>query len=406
MLSHALPSTNLSGWEAGALFGTLIDYWWLTGDKSYNEVVTQGMMHQAGKDSDFMPENQTLTEGNDDQGFWALAAMSAAERKFPDPPDDKPQWLALAQAVFNEFTSRWDPESCGGGVRWQIFTWNTGFDYKNSISNGCFFNIAARLALYTGNETYSDWADKVFDWEKKSGLITDDLEVMDGLTIEDDKCPRMDKTQWTYNAGIYLHGAAVMYNLTEKDEWKTRVNGFLNTSTTRFVKNDIVYEQPCEEANGCTVDQQSFKGYLIRWLAATTQVAPWTSEKIMPLIKATATNAASTCTGPASDKYKGPDGTACGFTWLKKGKFDGNAGIGAQMDALSAVMYTLTPKAKAPVTSSNGGSSKGNPSGGSKDSKKVDREEKKITTADRVGAGIVTTLMLAGLIGGCSFIIM
>ena len=30
-----------------------------------------------------------------------MAAMSAAENKFPDPPSDRPGWLGLAQAVFN-----------------------------------------------------------------------------------------------------------------------------------------------------------------------------------------------------------------------------------------------------------------------------------------------------------------
>ena len=30
-----------------------------------------------------------------------MSAMTAAENNFPNPPSDEPQWLALAQAVFN-----------------------------------------------------------------------------------------------------------------------------------------------------------------------------------------------------------------------------------------------------------------------------------------------------------------
>lgn len=93
----------ISGWEAGAMFGTMIDYWLYTGDESYVEVTTQAMLHQTGDDRDYMPPNQTKSLGNDDQGFWAMAAMSAAENNFPNPPPDQPQWLALAQAVFNEY---------------------------------------------------------------------------------------------------------------------------------------------------------------------------------------------------------------------------------------------------------------------------------------------------------------
>src|ERR1700712_2263944 len=167
-------------WEAGAMFGTLIDYWYYTGDTSFNDITTQAMLWQAGPNADYMTPNQTKTEGNDDQAFWGMAAMSAAEAKFPDPPSDKPQWVALAQGVFNTQAPRWDPTTCGGGLRWQVFSFNRGYNYKNSISNGCFFNIAARLGRYTGNQTYLDWADKMWDWESRIGLISGDYHIYDG----------------------------------------------------------------------------------------------------------------------------------------------------------------------------------------------------------------------------------
>jgi rhamnogalacturonyl hydrolase YesR len=54
-------------WEAGAMFGCLIDYWHYTGDSSYNAVVMQGLQFQVGPHQDFMPPNQTFDMGNDDQ---------------------------------------------------------------------------------------------------------------------------------------------------------------------------------------------------------------------------------------------------------------------------------------------------------------------------------------------------
>ena len=36
-------------WEAGAMFGSLIDYWYYTGDPSYNEVTTQALLHQVSR---------------------------------------------------------------------------------------------------------------------------------------------------------------------------------------------------------------------------------------------------------------------------------------------------------------------------------------------------------------------
>lgn len=127
------PAGEYYWWEGGALWGTMIDYWRLTGDDSYNDVITQAMLWQVGPNRNYMPPNVTASLGNDDQGFWGMSAMQAAEENFPDPPEDQPQWLALAQAVWN---TQADPdrhdETCGGGLRWQIPFANNGYDYKNS----------------------------------------------------------------------------------------------------------------------------------------------------------------------------------------------------------------------------------------------------------------------------------
>lgn len=123
-------------WEGGALMGTMIDYWHLTGDTTYNDVITQGILHQVGDNRDFQPLNFTASLGNDDQGFWGMTAMLAAENKFPNPPADQPQWLALAQAVWatQAAPDRHD-DTCNGGLRWQIPPTNNGYDYKNTIAN-------------------------------------------------------------------------------------------------------------------------------------------------------------------------------------------------------------------------------------------------------------------------------
>lgn len=131
------------------MMGTLIDYWHFTGDGSYNNLVMQGMLHQAGGDSDYMTENYTLSLGNDDQAFWGMSAMLAAETRFPNPPSDKPQWLALAQAVWatQADPSRHDDE-CGGGLHWQIPESNNGYDYKNSM-----FSMYHRPLVFAGQLT-------------------------------------------------------------------------------------------------------------------------------------------------------------------------------------------------------------------------------------------------------------
>jgi mannan endo-1,6-alpha-mannosidase len=352
---------------------------------------------------DFMPRNQSRTLGNDDQGFWGLAAMSAAETNFPNPPPDQPQWLALAQSLFNQWVSRWDEEFCDGGLRWQIFTFNNGYNYKNSISNGCFINIAARLARFTGNQTYADWAAKVWEWQESIGLISPEYEIRDGMSINltDNSCKRMDTTLWTYNAGIFLHGAAVMYNLTNGSAvWERRVDGILRTASERFFTDGIMFEQLCEPHGTCDYDQRSFKGYFTRWLAATTQMVPKTYPTIRPLLETDAKAAARACTGNPPTGFRGHPGTACGFKWTVDG-FDGLVGVGEQMNALSAIMYTLVDRVPGPLTADTGGTSRGNPSAG------TDVQdywaERSLTTADRAGAWVLTVVVMFGVVAACTF---
>lgn len=418
-------------WEAGALFGTMIDYWFLTKDESYTAVISQAMLHQVGDDRDYMPANQSRTEGNDDQGFWAMAAMSAAENRFPDPPEDQPQWLALAQAVFNEYTTRWDTVTCNGGLRWQIFTFNKGYNYKNSIANGCFFNLAARLARFTGHQTYADWAGRIFEWGQDVNLITSDYRVYDGVGADHGTdCTQTDTVQWTYNAGIYMHGAAMMYSITSghaQDTWKQRLDGLVAETTAAFFNDSVMVEQACEDAKLCDTDQLSFKGYLARWMAATTQVAPYTFDTVMPLLRGTAAAAAASCCGSPASGFNGISGTACGFRWTA-GTFDGLAGVGQQMSGLSAVMYTLIRRpsspdsagaisdvdgegsdgggSTAPVTAAMGGTSKGDPDAGTAGAKEEGMTLAPITTGDRVAAGFLTSAIALGVIGGGVFALM
>ena len=49
-------------WEAGAMFGQLIEYWAYTGDTQYNDLTTQGLMSQIGPKRDFMVPQEAWDE--------------------------------------------------------------------------------------------------------------------------------------------------------------------------------------------------------------------------------------------------------------------------------------------------------------------------------------------------------
>lgn len=151
-------------------------------------------------------------------------------------------------------------------------------------------------------------------------------------------------------------------------------------------------EVACENAGTCDIDQQSFKAYLSRSMAATMKVAPFTRQVLLPLLQSSATAAAKACTG-------GTDGNTCGLKWTT-GTFDGLVGIGQQMAALEVIQANLLDTVAGPVTGDTGGTSSGDPSGGTDSTTPQDLIQKPITTGSRVGAGFLTTFVLLVILGG------
>lgn len=131
-------------------------------------------------------------------------------------------------------------------------------------------------------------------------------------------------------------------------------------------------------------------------MAASSKVAPFLYDQVLPYLQASATAASQQCSG-------GNGGTSCGLQWTKNSTYDGLTGVGEEMAALEIVQSLLVKNAVSPVTADTGGTSKGDASagtGGSDDSTLSDASTAKISTADRAGAGILTALVIIGTLGG------
>lgn len=127
--------------------------------------------------------------------------------------------------------------------------------------------MAARLARYTGNSTYADWAEKIYDWTTATGLIDDSYRIYDGASATDN-CQEVTSLQWTYNSGIFIHGAAMMYNYTNASStWETRLTGLIEQADQSFFQafdnaTGVMVEGACEPYGTCNNDMKSFKAYL------------------------------------------------------------------------------------------------------------------------------------------------
>lgn len=356
-------------------------------------------------------------QGNDDQVFWGLAAMTAAELKFPDVSNGF-SWLSLAQGVFNSQKGRWETSMCGGGLTWQMFPYQgTGYTMKNAISNGGFFQLAARLARYTEDQEYKDWANKVWDWSVNTPLVNNKTWVVQDSTEGTENCKDGANIPWTYNYGTYLMGAAYMYNSvstifpphppiyrenqteltsthqTEDSKWLDATNGLLNMTLQTFFQKESGYvmeDITCEPREICNNNEVLFKGLLSTWLSYVALVVPNTYELIMPKLQTSAVAAAKSCTGNNNN--------TCGVQWYKS-QWDGWTGMEEQISVSQVFSANLLPfveekAAVSPVTSKTGGNSSSNPNAGL-DHNKQDNTPRPITTGDKAGAGILTLVLVA-----------
>ncbi|GMM44277.1 putative mannan endo-1,6-alpha-mannosidase [Pichia kluyveri] len=383
-------------WEAGEIFGGMIDTWAWCNNDTYEQMIYNALMHQKGSQNNYIPANQSTTEGNDDQAFWGLAVIEATERNFTNPPSDEPGWLALTQAVYNTMLSRWDTANCGGGLRWQIFQFNSGYDYKNTISNSALFAIAARLARYTQNETYVDTAEMVWDWLVDVKFIQDSSNgytIYDGANIGTNNCSTIHTQTWSYNYALLLSGSAYIYNFTGNDTWLNRFSDVYTGIESTFVNSStgIIYEAMCQESGKCNNDQRSFKSIFSRSLGQSAQLISSYTDRIMNLINTSAKGAAESCSG-------GSDGHTCGINW-SYGSWDGWYGLGEQISALEIMQNTLVMQNAPPLTNSTGGTSTGDVNAGLTSRETSNKNLITVTSKDKAGAGVLTAIVLIIFVG-------
>ncbi|GMG08189.1 unnamed protein product [Aspergillus oryzae] len=359
--TEGIPGKLTDTWYvAGSMFMTLIQYWQASGDDTYNAVVSNDLMFQAGENYDYYSKNVSDWLGNDDQMFWGLATITASEAGFPEI-SGKPSWTSLARVVFNMEVERWDKSACNGGMRWQLWPYQEGYTMKNAISNGGLFELAARLARFTKNETYSEWADRIWDWSASTPLLQTDRWYIADSTSNLNNCSDAGDQQWSYNYGTYLAGAAFMYN----------------------------HVIACEPILTCDRNQLCFKGYVAMWLAFTAILVPSTRELITPKLQGSAAAISKQCSGG--------DQNLCGERWYSTEPV-GPTGLEVQMAALGGITSNLMLfEAQSPKTIES------NPNATETEIDHHSDEEpnkpKPITTGDRAGAGIITVVVAIAVAG-------
>jgi len=136
-----------------------------------------------------------------------MALMSALEVNRTLPFEALPN----VQSIFDALLPDWEVDTCAGGIRLGLSEVDADYIIKSSSTNGAFFNLAARLALFTGNSTYAGWAALSWDWAVTVGLISRDFQIYSDVSTSTN-CTGGDRTKWSYETTLYLLGGATLYN--------------------------------------------------------------------------------------------------------------------------------------------------------------------------------------------------
>jgi mannan endo-1,6-alpha-mannosidase len=109
-----------------------------------------------------------------------------------------PWATTLAQKTLDEMYA-FHTNDCGGGILWSRDPASNN-NYKSTITQLLYLQLAARTSMVTGNQTVLKQAEQLFDWlitskviDTKAGIINDGIDA---------KSCGIVTTQWSYEYGV------------------------------------------------------------------------------------------------------------------------------------------------------------------------------------------------------------
>ncbi|HHW45801.1 MAG TPA: hypothetical protein GXX17_02690 [Clostridiales bacterium] len=139
-----------------------------------------------------------------DDNIWIVIAFLRAYKLLNDTI-----WLEKAKELSVFCYSGWS-DVAFGGVRWN----ETDENLKVMCSTANLTIASCLLYKETQDNTFLDWAQKLYDWADKY------MKDTDGLYFESyHGNGTINRTKWTVNAGCMIQAGVLMYEITQKDSY-------------------------------------------------------------------------------------------------------------------------------------------------------------------------------------------
>lgn len=144
-----------------------------------------------------------------------------------------PEYLDLARRVLNYIYRGWD-DKLGGGIYWKD-TGYGGTSGKNTCINAPAAMASCKMYMATGEQTYLDWAVKIYDWMDAKLVDPEDHLLWDNVDYDSEGNERIDKAKYTYNSGCYISAAVLLYEITGEEEYLASARATAASSLSRWL---------------------------------------------------------------------------------------------------------------------------------------------------------------------------
>jgi len=147
--------------------------------------------------------------------------------------------LARAKEIFTLVVHGWDDDPshpCPGGVYWTQAPWSQD---RNTVSNGPGAELGLHLYLLTRDKHYLTWSKKMYDWTQNCMLAPNGL-YWDHI----DLAGNIEKTQWSYNQGVMIGAATLLYKATGEKKYLTSARSVAAASLAFYGSEDRLWKQP------------------------------------------------------------------------------------------------------------------------------------------------------------------
>lgn len=220
-------------WDYSALYTTAMKYYKVT-DREVNqakwEKLISGLEWYLSTDrTDYLvyaSQNGREKPAFYDDNVWVLMGFLEA---YEITKDEK--WLEQAKKLQDYIYTGWDTSDLNheyaGGLLWREYPKDANGNYnfegfetidRNTCINGPAIITSVKLYLFTGDESYLDWAKRIYEWttthlRSNLGLYYDRVMLYPNGEV------RIDETVYTYNIGTMISAGVLLYEATNDDRY-------------------------------------------------------------------------------------------------------------------------------------------------------------------------------------------